>query len=132
MNEEQTEIKEQKVEIEDIGIGEDKPMFEEGRYVVIGSEVEPVVINTKEQHKVSFVLEKEDKQVKCNSTRFLQNKKVKDSGIWLKYDNEHKILFRSALGNLLRFYKKNKIKDLIGNQVDTVLQESGYLAIKAY
>lgn len=60
------------------------------------------------------------------------NKTIMKDGIWYREDEDGNIEKRCNAAELLRFYKKDSLKDLISCSVTTEQDASGYLCIKAY
>lgn len=57
---------------------------------------------------------------------------IKCDTLWYHEDSEGNVVMRSCVAELLRFYKKETLRNLIGSVVNTEQNASGYLAIKAY
>lgn len=53
-------------------------------------------------------------------------------GLWYHLDDENNIEKDSNVAKLLKFYKKETLKDFINSSVTTEADANGYLAIKAY
>jgi len=58
--------------------------------------------------------------------------KLKITGLWLNLDNQGKLKKDSALATLLKSSGVINLKLMVGRQVETVLDEEGYLCFKAY
>ena len=84
--------------------------------------------------KIVFVCKHPDKHdgLKISKVMYMQDKKLKESGLWNKFDSDGSIPFNSALANLMRFYEVEAYEDLTGIEVATCIGEYGYLVIKAY
>ena len=120
--------------IGDVGIGEDVPQLAPKRCMVVGSEVRLVGEGTKKQsEKIVLKLRHPDRdEIEISAVKYLKGDSLKESGIWLHKDTSGKIPFRSALAALLRHYNCRKLNELVGREVDTLLDGNGYLIIKAY
>ncbi|MEK6880991.1 MAG: hypothetical protein AABY22_15330 [Nanoarchaeota archaeon] len=124
-------------EFENAKIGEDKPQIEPKEVVIVGYKIDDVKGKDGKEmgSKLNLVVEHpdvKDKKIEISGVEFLNDKKVKQSGLWMKKDNDGKIPFKSALANLLRFVKKNTIKELVGIKINTTTNDNGYLLVKAY
>lgn len=122
--------------LEDVEIGEDQPDISAKRCKVEQVRIEPVVKNDKEIGKKLVLVvahpDVKDRKIEISSAKYQQKNQLKTSGLWVKLDNNNKLPFRSATANLLRHLGKSTIKQLAGVEVDTVTDEQGYLAVKAY
>lgn len=119
----------------DTPIGTDRPALVAKRVICINVTTEPVTSAGKSYgDKINIVCEHPDSKepVNISSIKFLVGDKLKQSGLWAKRDSEGKLPSKSAIVHLIRFKGKNTIKELIGEQFDTILDDSGYLLIKCY
>ena len=135
MTDENAKIETQDVNLENVGIGEDKPQVEAKRVLVEDYRIEDVKFGTEESKKLVLQVKHPDiadRQIEISGAKYLSNDKLKVSGLWFKLDSENKLPYNSAIGNMLRFLKKAKVSDLKGEQVETVADERGYLVVKAY
>lgn len=84
--------------------------------------------------KIVFGLKHPDSQelISVSNLQYLKNKSVTNSATWFTLDKEMKLSKNSALAAMMKHYRKNKLSDFENSAVDTVLDESGYLVIKAY
>jgi len=64
--------------------------------------------------------------------KYEKQNSIRITGLWYKIDADGKIQKGSALAILLGFYKSDNLKALIGKELNTSLDEKGYLCIKAY
>lgn len=131
----QKEIPTESVNVENVGIGEDVPQIEAKRVSVLGYKIEQVQSKGKDIGGKLVLRIKHpdvDNELDISSAKYLHADKLKVSGLWVKLDKDGKIPYKSALANLLRFYNKPFIKDFINIEVDTVIDDGGYLTIKAY
>jgi len=128
-------IEEIKPEFDEMEIGENKPQVEPKKVVIEKYRKEPVTIKGKETMKLILEVKHpdvSDRLVDISGVKYQFGDKLKTAGLWLKQDNDGKLLYNSAVGNLLRFLKKGKVKELPGEQVETVTDEKNYLVVKAY
>jgi len=61
-----------------------------------------------------------------------KSREVKTVGAWLNLDEDGQIAKYSSLATMLNFYKVGKVSELVGKEIETELDDSGYLSIKAY
>jgi len=73
-----------------------------------------------------------DDQITISSVKYIAKEKLKVSGLWYKEDEDGSIQKGTALAIFLDFVKVKTMKELIGKEVDTMLDEKGYLCFKAY
>ena len=131
----QNEIKEESVKMDEVIVGEDVPQVIAKKVLIEDYEIVPVEIKSKEVgDKLVLKVKHPDvnQTVDISSVKRQMGDKLKVTGLWCNLDKDGKIPYKSALGAMLRFLGKSTIKDLKGEQVDTVENENGYLAIKAY
>lgn len=138
MTEENTkinEIQEEDVPLDEAGIGEDKPQLEAKKVLIEKYEIRDINKNDKVVGRKLVLIvkhpERED-DIEISGVKYEFQGKIKTSGLWINRDNEGKISYNSAVGNLLRYFSKKSIKELKGLQVNTALDESNYLVVKAY
>lgn len=60
------------------------------------------------------------------------NETISKDGIWYREDKDGNVDKRCNTAELMRFYKKDSLKQFENSSVITELDSSGYLAIKAY
>jgi hypothetical protein len=70
--------------------------------------------------------------IEISTLSYLKNKSVKTSGLWFNLDEENKIAKDSALGAFLGFCEVKTISQLKELQLETELDDAGYLCFKAY
>lgn len=75
--------------------------------------------------------EKED-TIQVSKVRFEKKKKLTDSGLWFKQDEDGNIQKNSALAVFLSYLNARSVSDLEGKFCESVLDEDGYLCFKAY
>ena len=133
-------IKTKIVKVEDLGnleIGEDRPQISAKSCLVTNYKIEMIKDSTNKEigNKLTLIVEHPDvdgKTIDISGLKYEQNGKIKQSGLWVKSDQDGKLPYKSAVANLLRFLRKKTIKDIVGEQINTILDENGYLLIKAY
>ena len=85
--------------------------------------------------KAIFTCKHPDMQdfIDISATKFIaKDDKISTSGTWYNLDKEGKIQKGSALFALLSHYACLNLKAIEGQTVNTILDDKGYLAIKAY
>jgi hypothetical protein len=73
-----------------------------------------------------------EETVDISSIKWEVKNQLKVSGAWFTKDEDGKLQKGSALSTLLTFLKVNTLKECIGMEADTVLDENGYLTFKAF
>lgn len=126
-----------KEKYENLVVGEDKPQVSVAKVVIEDYRVEAVKNKKGEEIGDKLVLickhpEVTDKNIEISGVKYESGDKIKQSGLWFKLDSDGKLPFNSATANLLRFYKKETVKQMKGEQVDTIADDNGYLLVKAY
>lgn len=76
--------------------------------------------------------DKKDGTINISSVKYVKKDKLEVSGIWLNKDSEGKIKKGSALAMFLQHQNAGTMQELKGKEIDTMLDESGYLCFKAY
>lgn len=71
-----------------------------------------------------------DEAINISSLQFVKGKEIKTTGIWMTKDSDNLIQKGSSLAILLDFMKAKTIKELVGKEIDTVLDEAGYVVFK--
>jgi len=98
--------------------------------------VENVEIRTVKENmeKAVLICKHPDKEepIEISSVKYERDGKLKVTGCWFKADEDGLIQKGSALAIMLSFYNVDSLKALVGAGIDTVLDEKGYLSIKAY
>lgn len=86
--------------------------------------------------EVSVLHPDKDELIKLSNMKIKKvqgnNETITKDGIWYREDSESKIDKNCNTAQLLRFYSKNKLSELINSTVITELDNAGYLTIKAY
>ncbi len=85
---------------------------------------------------VNFMCKHPDKEdlIKLTKVLFRKDEKesVKESGLWYNEDKENNIQKGSALAVLMSFNNVSTLKELENKELETELNEAGYLCFKAY
>ena len=123
------------IEYEKIPIGNEQPPIEAKRVVILGYEVK--VVNNSEGKEIGNKLVLKVKhpdvpEMELSKVKYEKNKKLTESGLWISKDKDGKIPFLSALAHLLKHYHCSNISDLQNKEIDTVIDENGYVIAKAY
>ena len=84
--------------------------------------------------KVIFEAKHPDKPdpIRISAVSCLVEKQVTTSGTWLNLDDDGNIFKNSALARLMLFLKVENLDSTVGKDIDSELDERGYLAFKAY
>ncbi|MFH1527312.1 MAG: hypothetical protein ABIG69_11805 [Bacteroidota bacterium] len=127
----------EKPEYGKIGVGEDRPQMKPAKVVIADYKVEPTKNKKGEDIGDKLVLivdhpDVTDKCVEISGAKYSSGDKLKSAGLWLRQDTDGKIPYRSAVGNLLRHLEIASIDQIKGKVVDTLLDDNGYLVVKAY
>lgn len=124
----------QEIEVIDVEMGEDKPQVTAKRVVI--EDVKAVVVKFEKDEAKKIVLKVRHPDMKelidISAAKYESNNKIKVSGLWYKLDNEGKLSFNSAVARLIRHCGKAKVSELKGEQIETTLDDAGYLVVKAY
>jgi len=132
---ENQEIQTENIKMDEIGIGEDVPQVTPQRVTIISYEIRAVTKNEKhigDKLVLKCKHPEMDDNIEISSVKYEASDKIRTTGIWIKLDKNGKIPYKSALANLLRFVTKAYIKDLVSIEINTALDDNGYLALKAY
>jgi len=124
------------VKYEEVGIGEDKPQIMPKKVKIEEYKISSVEKDGKKIGDKLTLLVKHpsvtDRLIEVSQAKYQNGDKLKVSGLWIKLDSDLKLPYKSAVANMLRSLSATNIKDLVGKEVDTAADESGYLVIKAY
>lgn len=135
----ENKIEEQNVclDLSTVGIGEDKPTVEAKPVIIVSYRIEQVNDKTGKNIGDKLILicehpDVKDKTLDISGVKFLSKNKVKVSGLWVTLDSDKKLAFKSSLAQLLIHMRKRTIKEIVGEQVETSMDDRGYLLVKAY
>ena len=129
------EIVEEKVELANLEVGDDKVsetlkpakvLVEKVKVVSVPKYGKKVVLEVKHPD-----IDDPEKLIELSKVKYLKDDKLETSGTWLNRNTDGTIIGNSALGLMLKHFGK-KITELVGDQIDTVADDKGYLVIKAY
>jgi len=101
-------------------------------------DVKIVSVGQKQNKKVCFIVKhsKKDEPIEISSLKWInpKNAKVETVGLWFNLDAERKIRKGSALATFLDFNKVKTISEIILKkmELETILDEKGYLIFKSY
>ena len=73
-----------------------------------------------------------EENIKISSVSYIRDKQVVNGGLWYTLDKEEKIQKGSALAVFLQKNNAQNLKELEGKEVETELDEKGWLCFKAY
>ncbi len=92
------------------------------------------VVGAKSSEKVVCEVKHPDKEepIKISSVKYETKGTLKVSGLWLNLDEDKKIRKGSALAVLMATLGCETPRDLVGREINTVEDETGYLVFKAY
>ena len=116
-----------------IGIGNEEVVALKPSVVkIVGVEV--VEVGVKKSKKLNcLILHPDSKEPKSISSVKYENKgKLEVAGLWINKDSKGLIRKNSALATLLNFTGCNTAEQLIGKEVQTILDDKNYLAFKGY
>ena len=84
--------------------------------------------------KVVCICKHPDKEeaIAISSVEYMKNKQIKTAGTWFNTDSDDKIQKGSALSFLMVKLGAASIKGLEGKDAETIIDDKGYLAFKAY
>lgn len=124
-------------EIDNLSVGQkqERKGLSPNKVVVVNINEQPANEHTKKPQLRLVCEHPESKQpIELNKVKFDRDGKLKAEGLWISLDAEGQLSYNSALAHLMRFYGIEKVKDLIGKQLDTVMisKEEQYLCFKAY
>jgi len=74
----------------------------------------------------------QEEHITLSKVQFIENKLVKTIGLWINLDEDENIQKGSALARFMKWNALLQLTDLKDKELETVLDEKGYLVIKAY
>ena len=134
---------EEQTNLEEIGIGDKETTQLEAKKVKI-VKVEIKTVGEKGSKKVNCECQHPDKtdgNISISSAKVERKGNLEISGLWFNTDETEEERKQGKIGNIrkgsvlalfLTFMKSNNVKELENKEVETVLDQSGYLAFKAY
>lgn len=121
-----------------VGIGiREGQILKPARCLIENADLELVGEGAKANHKVVFSVKHPDKTdgtIKISSAKIEEkkSKKLRVNGLWYKLDEDKKLLKNSTISMALTYYGAGNIAEMIGKTIETLLDDDGYLTIKAY
>lgn len=132
---ENEKVGEEELDMANMPIGDDVPQVEPKTVRVESYEIRSVPMDDKIYKKLCLVVKHPDMKdtIEVSQVKWLnKDDKLKVSGLWIKRDKDNKLPYQSAVATMLRFFNVSVIKEIEGKELPTVLDERGYLAVKAY
>lgn len=121
------------VDINNLKIGEPKQKYKSGNFEVLKIDIREIVKEQKKiGRKIILTVLHPERELELSKVRFQDGDKIKEGGIWLLINEDKQIEGRSALAKLLNFYQCEKLGDLIGKNIETTIDDNGYLIVRAY
>lgn len=102
--------------------------------VVVIKEVKIEEVGTKKAKKVVFSCLHPESQdlIKISQVKYENKGKLEVTGTWYNLDADKLIKKNSSLAVLIQSNGANNISEMIGKSINTILDDKGYLAFKAY
>ena len=123
----------EKQEILEMEIGtKEQTALEPARVKIVDVEVQEV--GEKKNQKLVCIVKHPGKEeaISISSVKYEKAGKLQVTGLWLNVDEDKKIRKGSALAILLNYLLADNPKQLEGKEIDTALDEKGYLTFKVY
>jgi len=119
----------------DLEIGKEQPPIEAKKVLVLSLEERNV--KNKEGKEVGEKLvmkvnHPDAGEIELSKVKYIKNKKISESGLWITKDRDGNIPFNSALASLLRYNKCTKLKDMNGKEIETDIDDNGFIVAKAF
>lgn len=76
--------------------------------------------------------DKKDSVIEISSVKYESKGKLQCTGLWFKEDADGKIQKGSALSIWMQYNNVKTLKEMIGKELGTLLDDKGYLTFKAY
>jgi hypothetical protein len=98
-------------------------------------QVEVIEVGEKKNKKLNCLVEHKDSKelVQISSIKYeTKNNKLEVIGLWINLDDEGLIRKGSALSKIIDFTKSLNIKGLEGKEIETIIDDRGYLVFKGY
>lgn len=70
--------------------------------------------------------------ISISSVSYKKGKEIKTSGLWVKLDDDGLIPKQSALASFLSHISAKNLSEIVNKEIDTELDDKGYLCFKAY
>ena len=96
--------------------------------------VEIKEVGDKKSEILKCLVKHPDKEepIEISQVKYENNKELKITALWMNLDDDGEIQKGSAVATLLETAGAKTPKELIGKELDTVLDEKNFLAFKAY
>lgn len=121
------------MEFENTKIGKEQPPIQAKKVRVLGLSEECVKFDQKDSLKLVLKVSHPDVgELEISKVKYQKGDKLSVAGLWLTKDNDGCLPYNSAVAHLLRAYNIDSIVGLTSCELDTVLDEAGYLIIKGY
>ena len=93
-----------------------------------------VKFGSKTNEKVVLAVKHPDRDdlINISSAKMLKNDKVKTTGIWYTTDEDGNVQKGSVLADILSFIGVQNLSQMKEKEVETVVDENGYLCFKFY
>ncbi len=98
-------------------------------------DIKEVEVETQQGKRTKLVLVVEHPdlpEMEISKAKYLKEKKVVETGLWLTEDKDGNIPYLSAVAHLLRHYNLKRVKDIATTSLQTDIDEKGFIIIKAY
>lgn len=84
--------------------------------------------------KLILIVKHPDREetIKLSELKIQKGDSLKVSTIWVNIDEDNNIAKGSLLDSLMDFYKVTTLRELEGKEIQTILDNLGYLCVKAY
>jgi len=119
-----------------VGIGE-KEMegLKPEKVAICGVSIEPIVKDSKEIGKKATLLCKhpaKEEPIKISQVKYVKKNKIETSGLWVNLDDDKKLRKGSAIVSLMNYLQVGTLNELVGKEIQTDLDDNGYLCFKIY
>jgi len=117
-----------------IGIGTEEAIkqLQPAKVKIVSGKVEEV--GEKKSKKVMLLCKHPDKlePVQISAVKYENKGKLETSGLWFNLDSKGSVKKGSALAIFMKKAEATTVDQLTGKEIDTTMDESGYLCFKAY
>ncbi len=127
----------EKIEKGKIGIGNKETIaLKPAKVKILGYKIEMQKDKEKKDvgEKVSFMCKHpaKDDPIEISSVSYKKGKEIKTSGLWFKLDEDGLLSKNSALSQLLLHIGAINLDEVTTREIETELDDKGYLTFKAY
>ena len=119
----------------DMKIGSEQPLIEAKKCLILSLEQKDIKDKEGKDIGVKLVMKvnhPDAGEIELSKVKYEKNSKLTESGLWLTKDKDGNIPFKSALASLLKFNNCSKLKDLNGKEINTAIDDNGFIIAKAY